>query len=292
MDRVVVSVDGTAASRAAVEWCAHHLRPGVSVIAVCGVSFLGEFALGLPPFETSASGIGDCADTIWCEPLRAAGLRCTPRLVHRRQVSALAEVTRREHADLLVIGRQSRHGLADIVIGNGFDRLVHRPPCPLVIVPATDQRGAATTQPDAGSVGSAGRSASPPLDPFPARAEADLPLNWCAALAADDHADDVRVVSSQGVSKLGRLMSSNEADVVVVDQPDHGSLSGLANFVGGGRLLRLIDSARCPVVILPTARQSASSPKQSPMVSGPLAAARTHAGSGGSPGPSVSSGGA
>ena len=313
MEKVVVSVDGTVASRAAVDWCAHHLRSHTTVIGVCGVSFLGEFVLGLPPFELSASRIGDCADTLWCEPLRVAGLRCTARLVHRRQVAALIEVARREGADLLVVGRQSHHGLGDIVFGKGFDHLVHSPPCPVMVVPATGPGHGATTETDSGCpmnsaivdiddpeaartawrwcadhladratvvvVGNAdgptGRTGSRLFDPSPARAEDDLTPARHATLKRGGAVEGLRVLPRHGVP-IARLIAASEPDVVVVSQPEHTALTGLAHLVGADRLVRLIDGAACPVVILPSPVRPNLSPPRPAHGQPPLGGPGTH----------------
>ena len=131
MERVVVSVDGSEAGKAAVAWCARHLTVGTAVIAVCGISELGEFAVSMPPFELAEERIEDCFKTTWCKPLRDAGLLCEARLVHLRQAAALAEVARVEQPDALVIGQRP----TGIFGGGKLARLLRRPPCPVVVVP-------------------------------------------------------------------------------------------------------------------------------------------------------------
>ena len=141
MRKVVVSVDGSEESGAAVRWCATVLPPEVDVIAVCGMGGWGEFVVSLPPFVEPEEQIRTCLDQEWTAPLRAAGLECETRLVHARQVPALVQVARTEHPDLLVIG-ESRYGaIPDVVWGPGKSRLLHHPPCPVVVVPADRPAG-------------------------------------------------------------------------------------------------------------------------------------------------------
>lgn len=136
MDKVVVSLDGSEASRAAVGWCADHLEPGTLVIAVCGIGSLGEFVLGVPPFDLpdSEARIVETFRQEWCEPLRRANLRCEARVVHRRQVAALLEVALVEHPDAVVVGKSVRTTFSELV--GPLNRLTHRLPCTVVMVPA------------------------------------------------------------------------------------------------------------------------------------------------------------
>ena len=50
--KAVLAATSLAESHPALEWCKEHLHPGDVVTVVYGVSGLGEFALGLPPFDT------------------------------------------------------------------------------------------------------------------------------------------------------------------------------------------------------------------------------------------------
>jgi hypothetical protein len=143
MDKVVLSLDGSNASHAAVQWCAQHLASATMVIAVCGISELGEFVIGIPPFDlpSSEAGIEECVQYEWTEPLRRAGLQCEPRLVHRRQAAALLQVVADEQPDALVIGKPARRTLRDIVGGSALNKVIHHAGCPIVLVPAGPETG-------------------------------------------------------------------------------------------------------------------------------------------------------
>jgi universal stress protein family protein len=141
MDKVILSLDGSEASHAAVQWCAQHLAPATVVIAVCGIGEFGEFVIGIPPFDmpSSEAGIEECVEHEWTEPLRRAGLHCEPRLVHRRQAPALLQVVTLEQPDALVIGRPPRRPLRDIVGGSAFNKVIHHAGCPIVLVPSDSE---------------------------------------------------------------------------------------------------------------------------------------------------------
>src|SRR5690242_7804404 len=104
MEKVVLSVDGSAESRAATRWCVHHLRAPATVITVCGITELGEFVLSIPPFgpPLSAAQIEESLKGRWADPLRRAGLRPDPRFIHDRQGAAVCQVAELEHPDAVI----------------------------------------------------------------------------------------------------------------------------------------------------------------------------------------------
>jgi nucleotide-binding universal stress UspA family protein len=134
--KVVLSATGPE-GRAACSWCSANLDPGTSVTVVVGVSHLGEFVLGVPPFD-AAGGETALMETVrleYCRPLEARGLDCHASLVLERQGAAVLDVARKEHADLIVVGKRPHGPVADAVRGEVAAQLVHHPPCPLVVVP-------------------------------------------------------------------------------------------------------------------------------------------------------------
>jgi hypothetical protein len=44
-------MDGREEGDEARQWCVDHLSPGEAVIVVVGVNMMGEFVLGVPPFD-------------------------------------------------------------------------------------------------------------------------------------------------------------------------------------------------------------------------------------------------
>ncbi|HZP15378.1 MAG TPA: universal stress protein [Nocardioides sp.] len=137
MGKVVLSVDGSEAGRAATEWCVENLAPGTTVIAVCGISDLAEVVLGLPGFdEPGEHGLEEALNTRWSEPLRRAGLYCIPRLVHHRPMAALLEVVAEELPDAVIVGKGPHRAWAEAFVADSPLPLVHRMPCPVVLVPA------------------------------------------------------------------------------------------------------------------------------------------------------------
>jgi len=135
--KVVLSVDTLEAGDEACQWCIDHFGPGDTVMVVAGVNMLGEFVLGLPPFDTLGGepALVRQIQRRYCEPLRANGVACEAKLVPHGQARAVTEVARQTGADLIVIGKP-RHGwVGDALRDDTASHVVHRPPCPVVVVP-------------------------------------------------------------------------------------------------------------------------------------------------------------
>ena len=137
MRKVVVSADGSPGGRAAVRWCAGHLDPDTTVLAVCGVDPVSLVAtIEAPGLVQSCNAASEEQfKEHWCAPLRQAGLRCEYRFAQCPQIVALREICEREHPDALVVGKRRHLALLDAVLRDPVARLIHRPPCPIVVVP-------------------------------------------------------------------------------------------------------------------------------------------------------------
>jgi nucleotide-binding universal stress UspA family protein len=138
--KVVLSADDNAEGTEALAWCRSHLHGGDggdTVLAVVGVPQFGEFVQGIPPFDE----LGDRADLVahleahFVRPLLDAGIPCQLRMVDHGQLRAVTDVAEAEGADLIVAGKRPHGPLADAIAGEVATRLVHRPPCTVVVVP-------------------------------------------------------------------------------------------------------------------------------------------------------------
>jgi nucleotide-binding universal stress UspA family protein len=142
--RIVVGVDGSEESEQALRWAGSLAKDlNAEVVAVYALTPLGEFTLSLPPFppKNLRREFQAELDERWCEPLRELGIRYRAKIVESGPVSALLDVSEKEHAALVVVGGHRHGSLTDHLIGSVAARLVHRGKTPVVVIPITALEG-------------------------------------------------------------------------------------------------------------------------------------------------------
>lgn len=135
---IVVGVDGSANSVRALEWACDHARSGQEVHAVTSwtsnaAHLAGVVAVDLDLMETSAHQQLESA----LEKAAGDGIDVSDvqgKVVYGDPRSILREL--QPEADLMVLGSRGASGLAGMLVGSVTTALVHRPGCPLVVVPA------------------------------------------------------------------------------------------------------------------------------------------------------------
>ena len=136
---IVVGVDGSANSVAALEWAVDHRRQGQEVIAVTSwtanaVHLAAVVAADLDLMEVSARQ--QLNDTI--AKAEADGIDCDG--VDQRVLHGDARVVLRDlanEAEMLVVGTRGASGIEGLLLGSVASSLTHKPMCPLVLVPAS-----------------------------------------------------------------------------------------------------------------------------------------------------------
>ena len=143
MDRIVVGIDGSEGSAAALRWTARLAAAcgaEVVVVHVIDPSTYDLRSLGLPRAVLNEGDwreeIRDELEARWCGPLVEAGVRYRARVEDGHAGPRLAEVAEWEHADLLVAGHRGLSGLAELVQGSVGAYVTHHATCPVAIVPA------------------------------------------------------------------------------------------------------------------------------------------------------------
>lgn len=139
--RIVVGVDGSTGSRAALRWAAAHaaLVDGLLVVVhayLPQVNYLAGYAPlpALDPGTEQRLQVEDLAalltDELGEDPGVAVHAEVTPGPAARLLLAEAAE------ADLLVVGARGHTGLAGLLLGSTAQSVARSSPCPVVVVPA------------------------------------------------------------------------------------------------------------------------------------------------------------
>jgi nucleotide-binding universal stress UspA family protein len=155
LNRVLVGIDGSAASAAAAGWAAAAVRAsGGEVVALHVVSS----ALVHQATEDVVNGLGMSASHVnrwtetrhvleerWCQPLRDAGVPYRLLVAEDDPVHALLQTARRENVDLIVIGHQADSSFVHRLFRGLSDGLLDHARRPVVVVPHARAAQPATT---------------------------------------------------------------------------------------------------------------------------------------------------
>jgi nucleotide-binding universal stress UspA family protein len=137
LQRIVVGVDGSTNSLAAVEWAAGFAEmTGTEVVAVHALGLL-EHLHGPEPISAQShrEEIRRRFDTAWCAPLNRAGIRCRQELRDGSPVGVLLSVAEEEDADLIVVGSRGLGGYPEQLLGSTSTQVAQNTSRPVTIVP-------------------------------------------------------------------------------------------------------------------------------------------------------------
>jgi nucleotide-binding universal stress UspA family protein len=135
--RIVVGVDGSAASGRAATWAA-------TLAGALGGEVVVVHALGLlhrrPSGESVASDthrdeILEDLEESWCGPVRGAGVPFRAELREGNPVTALLETADEVDASLLVVGSRGLGGFPGLQLGSTSAQVAQHARRPVVIVP-------------------------------------------------------------------------------------------------------------------------------------------------------------
>jgi nucleotide-binding universal stress UspA family protein len=140
--RIVVGLDGSPSSKAALAWAVCQARlTGASIEAVTawhypamagGVPFTPAGALEGSDFGGFATAVLSDAIKDTVDPAERVKISLTVREGNAAQV--LLEVAK--SADLLVVGSRGHGGFIEALLGSVSQECVHHAPCPIVIIRA------------------------------------------------------------------------------------------------------------------------------------------------------------
>jgi len=137
--RIVVGVDGSESAAAALKW-AVRLAKGM------GSQVTAVYAIDVPTYVPQPYGTPIQFDdewraamkadfeNKWCKPLKVSGVRYRTVMEDGRAASVIAVVADRENADVVVIGRRGRGGVAELLLGSASHELVLHSKRPVLVI--------------------------------------------------------------------------------------------------------------------------------------------------------------
>ncbi len=146
LERIVVGVDGSPGSLAALRWAGElAAQLGAAITVVHGFE-MPALAAGLRFAAVPPNVLDEAADTArtrtqealegaWTEPLRAAGVAFRTVLVDHAGADAILGVAEEENAGLIVVGTRGHGGFRDLLLGSVSSHLVHHAHRPIAVIP-------------------------------------------------------------------------------------------------------------------------------------------------------------
>ena len=139
--RIAIGVDGSDSSAAAIKWA-------IRLAKATGSQAIAVYAIDIPvyfpepedlPFvldDNWRAGMKSEFEDKWCKPLKVAGIRYRAVMEDGRAASVIADVAERENADIIVVGRRGRGGVAELLLGSTSHELVLHSKQPVLVVSA------------------------------------------------------------------------------------------------------------------------------------------------------------
>jgi nucleotide-binding universal stress UspA family protein len=127
IERILVAVDGSANSLAAVGWAA-------SLAGTAGAEVVAVHALGLLE-HVDRDEVRQRLESEWCAPLEQAGVGYHCLLQDGPPVDVVLSVAEAEHVDLIVLGCRGLGGYPEQLLGSTSTQVAQRSSRPVTIVP-------------------------------------------------------------------------------------------------------------------------------------------------------------
>jgi nucleotide-binding universal stress UspA family protein len=280
--KVIVGVDGTRCSDAALDWAvleaARRGAPLEVLHASTHVELVGAPAFGAPAFEAKVDGplLRRCVERAG---ELAPSLVVTTTTVRADPARALTEAG--ADAALVVVGCHGRGWLGRLLVGSVSHQVVRHPRAPVVVVredtvmtagpvvvgvdgsPASDAAvalaaAAAAERGEGLRVVHAWQAApATGFDALPVSQEV-VDAQEAAARSVLAHAGDVALAAAPGL-RVERVLAAASPSVLLAQESDGASLvvvgahghAGMSGQVVGSVTRACLDAVRCPVVVVP-----------------------------------------
>ena len=137
--RIVVGLDGSKSSAAALKWAVRMAKGmGSQVIAVYAIDiptyFPQPYGTPLQYDEEWRAAMKSEFENKWCKPLKVSGVRYRTVMEDGRAASVIAAVADRENAEVVVVGRRGRGGVAELLLGSASHELVLHSKRPVLVI--------------------------------------------------------------------------------------------------------------------------------------------------------------
>jgi nucleotide-binding universal stress UspA family protein len=138
LDRILVAVDGSDNSLAAVVWVAGlAAATGAEVVAVHALGLLDRLDGGEQvPSQANRDEITRRFEDDWCAPLDAAGVRSRRIVRDGNPVSVVLAAADDEDVDLIVLGSRGLGGYPELLLGSTSTQVAQHSSRPVTIVPS------------------------------------------------------------------------------------------------------------------------------------------------------------
>jgi nucleotide-binding universal stress UspA family protein len=136
---IVVGVDGSPNSQAAVKWAVKQARQtGTEVVAVHALGLLEKMdpEAAAVPAQPHLHEIEEMFKTVWCAPLAGAGVAYRTELRYGSSVPVLLEIADAADAELIVVGSRGLGGNPELLLGSTSTQVAQHSHRPVTIVPS------------------------------------------------------------------------------------------------------------------------------------------------------------
>ena len=138
LERIVIGVDGSANSAAALEWATGFAaQVGAEIVAVHALGLLERLEHDVPvPAEPHRDEITRRFEDLWCAPLERSGVRSRRLVRDGPPVPVLLALAEEEDADVIVVGSRGLGERPELLLGSTSTQVAQHSTRPVVIIPA------------------------------------------------------------------------------------------------------------------------------------------------------------
>lgn len=139
IERIVVGLDGSEHSAAALDWAIAMARgmqaEVIAVYAIDIVIYLPAPYGVLPQYDPEWRQAMTGEFEKWCAPLRESGVKFRTLITDGRPATVLAQTAEGEGAQVIIVARRGRGGVAELVLGSVSHELMLHSRTPVLLIP-------------------------------------------------------------------------------------------------------------------------------------------------------------